>query len=85
MFPVNPGECGLSLDLNKHLGAEGAMSPGRVQDHEVAKTIVLSYKAAAGSVAPMAKHMFMLTCYIEEHTGRMRLDATLTSGRTPGA
>jgi hypothetical protein len=60
------------------------MFPGRVQDPEGAKTIVLNYKLAAGAIVAMVKHMFLLTCYNEKHTGRMRLDAALTSGRTAG-
>ena len=75
----------MNLDLNKHLGAEGAMSPGRVQDPEGAMIIVLSYNTTAGAFATVVKHMFLLTCYTEEHTGRLRLDAALTSGRTAGA
>ena len=73
------------MDLNKHLGAEGVMSPGRVQDPEGAKTIVLSYNTAAGAVATVIKHKFLLTCYTDEHTGRLRLDAALTSCRTARA
>jgi hypothetical protein len=84
-FPVNPDDYELKLYMDKHLGAEGAMSPGRVQDPQGAKTIVLSYKTTTGAVAIVVKHRFMLTCYTEEHTGRMRLDAALTSGRTAGA
>jgi hypothetical protein len=71
--------------MNKHLGAEGAMSPGRVQGPEGAKTIVLSYKTTAGAVASVIKHKLLLTCYTNEHTGRRRLDAALTSGKTARA
>jgi len=34
--------CEQDLSLNTHLGAGGAMSTGRVQDPEGAKTIILS-------------------------------------------
>jgi len=80
-FSDNPDDFELNLDMNKYLGAEEAMSPGRVQNPEGAKTIVLSYKTTAGVVATVVKHRFLLTCYTEEHTGRLRLDATLTSGK----
>ena len=36
-----------NISLNNHLGAAGAMSTGRVQDPEGAKTIILSFKTAA--------------------------------------
>jgi hypothetical protein len=48
-FPDNPIDCEQDLALNSHLGAEGAMSPRRVQDPEGAKTLVVSYKTAAGA------------------------------------
>ncbi len=47
MVPRNPLECEQSLALNKHLGAEGAMTLGRVQDLEAAKVIVLGYNKVA--------------------------------------
>jgi hypothetical protein len=54
-FPENPYDCAQSLNLNKHLGAEGAMSPGRVQDPEGAKMIAISFNTAAGAVAAIVK------------------------------
>ena len=74
----------MSMALNKHMGAEGAMSPGRVQDPKGAKIIVLSCKTAAGAVATVIKHMFVITCFTEAETGRLRLDPVLTSSKTSG-
>jgi hypothetical protein len=84
-FLDNSSDCEHSLELKKHLGAEGAMSPGRVQYPEGAKTIVLSYNAATGATATITKHRFIITCYTETETRRMRLDPSLTLGRTVGA
>jgi hypothetical protein len=46
-FLENPYDCAQLLNLNKHLGAEGAMSPGRVQDPKGAKMITISFNTAA--------------------------------------
>ena len=58
-FPNKLDDYTFNLDMNKHLGAEGAMSPGRVQDPKGAKIIVLSYKTAAGALATDVKHRFI--------------------------
>ena len=69
-----------------HLGAEGSMmSPGRVQSPEGAKTLVISFNTAAGAVATLVKRRFLITCYTEVDTGRLRLDPTLTSGQIAGS
>jgi hypothetical protein len=64
-----------------HLGAERTMSPGRVQDPEGAKTIVINFNTAAKAVASEVKRRFLITCYTEADTGRLRLDPTLTTGQ----
>ena len=46
---------------------------------------MLSYKTTTGGVAVVIKYMFVITCFTEAKVGRLRLDAILTSGRTPGA
>jgi len=61
------------------------MSPGRVQDPEGAKTITLSYNTPAGAIAAIIKRRFLITCYTEQDTGRLRLDPALTTGTTAGA
>ena len=68
-----------------HLGAKGAMSPGRVQDPEGAKTVVISFNTAAGAVATVVKRRFLITCYTETDTGRIRMDPSLTAGQTSGS
>ena len=56
------------------------MSPGRVQDPEGAKTITLSYNSPSGAVAAIIKRRFLITCYTEQDTCRLRLDPSLTAG-----
>jgi hypothetical protein len=56
------------------------MSPGRVQDPEGAKTITLNYNTPAGSIATIIKRIFLITCYTEQDTGRLRLEPALTAG-----
>ena len=48
-FPENPLDFEQDLAPNAHLGPEGAMSPGRVQDPEGAKTLVVRYRTVAGA------------------------------------
>jgi len=84
-FPENPYDRAQSLSLDKHLRAEGAMSSGRVQDPEGAKMITVSFNTAAGVVATIVKRKFLITCYTETDTNRLRLDAALTAGDTTGA
>ena len=74
-FPAGKPECAHTLELNLHIGAEGAMSPGRVQDMEEAKTVVINFNKTTGAVAIVIKRKFLITClYTEAETGRLLLD-----------
>ena len=83
-FPETRENCEQNLCLNKQLGAEGDMSPRRVQDLEGAKSITISYNSPAGAIAAIVNRRFLITCYTEQDTGRLRLDPTLTAGITAG-
>jgi len=72
--------CEQDLSLNTHLGAGGAMSTGRVQDPEGAKTIILSYKTAAGAVTTISRQNLKIVCFGDTHTGRLRVDTHTTAG-----
>jgi hypothetical protein len=48
-FPNNRGLCQQDLNVNHHLGAGGTMAPGRIQDPERAKKIVVSCKTSDGA------------------------------------
>jgi hypothetical protein len=84
-FPDNQHHCEQNFALNKHLGTEGAMSPGRLQDPEGAKTVVISYASTAGAIAGVIKRKFQITSYTKPNTGRLRVDPSLTTGITRGA
>jgi len=56
------------------------MSTGRVQDPEGAKTIILSYKTAAGAVAAIQRHNFKIVCFTDTNTCRLMVDTPATLG-----
>ena len=49
-LPKHRGPCTRDIRINKHLGAYGVMTPGRIQDPEGAKKFVVSFKTAAGAI-----------------------------------
>jgi len=61
------------------------MSPRRVQDPEGAKTVVISFNTVTKAVVAVIKRRFLITCYTEAETGRLRLDPALTTGQTAGS
>jgi hypothetical protein len=67
-FPNNHTDCEQNLVINEHLGAQVAMSPGRVHDPEGAKTRVISYTSTAGATAAVIKLRFQITCYTKPET-----------------
>ena len=68
------------LSLNAHLGAAGAMSTGRIQDPEGAKTIILSYKTATGAVDAIQRQTVKIVCFTDNDTGRLNVDIPATLG-----
>ena len=62
------------MSLNIHLGARGAMSTGRVQDPEGAKTIILSSKAAAGATVAIHGKNLKIVYFTDTQTGRLNVD-----------
>ncbi len=61
------------------------MSPGRIEDPEGAKTVVVIFNTAAGAAASIIERRFLITCYTEADRGRLRLDAALTTSDILGA
>jgi hypothetical protein len=84
-FLENPLNYEQNLALNTHLGAEGAVSPERVQDPEGAKTLVVIYRTTSGATTTIIKRRFQVTCYIEPDTGRLRVDPAFTTGIIRGS
>jgi hypothetical protein len=68
-------------NISSHrIGARGAMSTGRVQDPEGAKTIILSYKTAAGAAATIHRQNLKIVCFIDTPIGKFRVDKQATAG-----
>ena len=55
------------------------MTPGRIQNPEGGKTVVMSFKTAAGAVATVHKQTFKIVCFGDAVGGRLRLDTVATS------
>ncbi len=72
--------CEQDLSINTHLGAAGAMSTGRVQDPEGAKTIILSFKTAAGAVAAIQRQTLKIVCFTDTNPCRLMVDILATLG-----
>ena len=56
------------------------MFPGRIQDPEDAKHLVISYQTAAGAIASMSRHIFPLMTYKDALTRRFKVDGKTTAG-----
>jgi hypothetical protein len=55
------------------------MTPGRIQDREGAKILVISFKIAAGAVATVHMQTFKIVCFGDVVGGRLRVDTTTTT------
>ena len=68
--------CIKNTRINSHLGAAGVMTPGRIQDPEGAKTVVISFKTAAGAILVVQRHAYEIVCFKDNDSGRLRVDTT---------
>jgi hypothetical protein len=80
-FPDPHGPITRDIRLNKHLGACGIMTLGRIQDPEGAKIIVASFKSAAGAIAAIQRQILRFVCYSDTNSGRLQIDMAATAGR----
>jgi hypothetical protein len=79
-FPKHRVPCTRDIRINKHLGADGVMMPGRNQDPEGAKTVVVSFKTAAGAIIAVQRQTFKIVCFKDMDNGRLRVDTAATIG-----
>jgi len=79
-FPETHGPCSRELRINDHLGAGGVMTPGKIQDPEGAKIVVISLKTTAGVVAAIHKHAYKIVCFGDSVSGILHVDTTATAG-----
>jgi len=56
------------------------MTPGRIQDPEGAKNVIISFKTSAEVVASIHRQTFRLVCFKDTSGGRLRVDTHATSG-----
>ena len=79
-FAEPRGPCIRDIRLNTHLGAARVMTPGRIQDPEGAKTVVVSFKTAAGSILVVHRKTYKIVCFRDVDTGRLRVHTSATIG-----
>ena len=56
------------------------MTPGRIQDPEGAKTVIISFKTTTRAVAATHKQTYKIFCFKDATGGRLRVDAAATTG-----
>ncbi len=56
------------------------MTPGRIQDPEGAKTVVVSFKTAAGAILAVQRQTFKIVSFKDPNNGRLRVDTAATTG-----
>ena len=56
------------------------MTPGRIQDPEGAKTIVVSFKTAAGAILAVQRRTYKIVCFRDIDNGRLKVDTSTTIG-----
>ena len=56
------------------------MTPDRIQDPEGAKTIVVSFKTAAGSITTIQRQTLRFVCFDDTNNDRLRIDMAVTAG-----
>jgi hypothetical protein len=55
------------------------MTPGRIQDPEGYKTIVVSFKTAAGAITTIQRHTLRFVCYSDTNNERLKIDMATTT------
>jgi len=68
------------MRLNTYLGEGEAMSTGRIQDPEAAKTVIRSFKTTTGAALAISRQDIKLICFADVTTERLRVDADAIAG-----
>jgi hypothetical protein len=55
------------------------MTPGRIQDLEGAKPVIILFKTIIGAVAALHKQTYKIVCFKNTSRGRLRVDAAATT------
>ncbi len=56
------------------------MIPGRIQDPEGAKAIVITFKTTTGAIAAIQRHTLRFVYFVDKESGRLMTDTTATTG-----
>ena len=56
------------------------MTPGRIQDPEGAKTAIISFKTAAGTIAAIHMQTYKIVCFRDAAGGRLRVETAAIAG-----
>jgi hypothetical protein len=80
LFPTVNEPCNGDGRINKHLGAGGVITPGRIQDPEGAKTMVISFKTAAGAILAAQRQTYKIVCFRDAISGILKVDQDATAG-----
>jgi hypothetical protein len=56
------------------------MTPDRIQDPKGSKTIVVSFKTAAGAILAIQRQSYKIVCFRDMDNGRLRVDTTIKVG-----
>jgi len=86
-FQNNKGVCHQDLRVNKHMGAGGAITLGRIQARGGATTLVLSFKTTTRATAAISKQKFKIVCFADSTAERLTVDkdASLGGKQIPSA
>ncbi len=56
------------------------MTPGRIQDAEGAKIMVISYKTTPGAILAVQRQTYKIVCFKDVTSGRLKVDMDATAG-----
>jgi len=56
------------------------MTPGKIHDPEVAKTVVVSFKTAAGAILAVQRQTYKIVSFMDINIGRLIVDTAATTG-----
>ena len=78
-FPTTKGPCNRDAMINTYLGAGGVRTPGRIQDPEGAKIMVISFETVAGAILAVQRQTYKIVCFRDATSGRLKVDPDATS------
>ena len=79
-FPTVNGPCNKDARINKHLGAGDVITPGRIQDPEGAKNMVISFKTTSGAILAAQRQIYKIVCFRDAISGILKVDQDATTG-----